>query len=80
MLSTVPIFPIFSYIFCKAPITSYILEHFLYFPVFFVIVRAVIVRVSDLVTLVIDMFVLVNCCRLKVAILCRLHSVAGACN
>jgi len=48
-LSTVPIFPIFSYIF-KAPITSYIFAHFLYFPVFFVIVCTVIVRVVDLVT------------------------------
>ena len=40
-------------------ITFYIFAHFLYFPVFFVIVCAVIVRVGDLVTLVIDMFVLV---------------------
>jgi len=51
-----------SYIFlycCKIPITSYIFAHFLYFPVFFVIVRAVLVRIGDLVTLVIDMIVLV---------------------
>jgi len=46
-----------------------------------VIVRAVTVRVGDLVTLVIDMFVLVIAVgRLKVAILCGLHSVAGAYN
>jgi len=32
---------IFLY-FCKAPITSYVFAHFLYFPVFFVIVRAAI--------------------------------------
>jgi len=51
-----------SYIFlycCKIPITLYIFAHFLYFPVFFVIVRAVLVRIGDLVTLVIDMIVLV---------------------